>query len=67
MGLLMSDMLLIDPVLQDTVRLQDNLVEYVYATDLVREYKSTRPQIGPGGPDAWPLLLNWSQHEMAQV
>jgi hypothetical protein len=63
MGLLMSDTLLIDPMLDATFRLQDDLVEYVYATDLVRdEYEHEAAD-----PPSWPLLLIWPQHQMASV
>ena len=33
MGLLMSDALLIDPMLDDTLRLRDGLSEWAYAMD----------------------------------
>jgi hypothetical protein len=37
MGLLMSDTLLIDPMLDDTLRLRDGLSEWAYAMDAARD------------------------------
>ena len=67
MGLLMSDTTLIDPVLDDTCRLQDSLVEYVYATDLVREDSEYEAPEPTADPTSWPLLLIWPQQQMAHV
>jgi hypothetical protein len=61
MGLLMSDTTLIDPLLDDTFRLQDDLVEYAYATDVAHDEGET------ADPPSWPLLLIWPQHQMASV
>ena len=37
MGLLMSDTLLIDPMLDETLRLRDGLSEWAYGLDVARD------------------------------
>ena len=46
MGLLMSDTVLIDPMLDETLRLRDGLGAWAYATDVVGDpydYESADP------------------------
>jgi hypothetical protein len=67
MGLLMSDTTLIDPILDDMCRLQDSLVEYVYATDLVCDESESEASEPTAEPTSWPLLLIWPHQQLAHV
>jgi hypothetical protein len=63
MGLLISDTALIDSMLDEPFCFQDNLVEYVYAGDSVRDEHEHEVS----NPTAWPSLLTWLQRPMAGV
>jgi hypothetical protein len=63
MGLLMSETMLTDPILDDRIWVRDNLVARVYAMDFlldVAEFEDTEPT-------SWPLLLVAPEHAMTSI
>jgi hypothetical protein len=64
MGLLMSDMLLIDPMREHDVWLHDDLSDYVYASDLGCESYEDEAVSRSDDPGAWSILVRWPQRLM---
>jgi len=63
MGLLMPETMLIDPILDEVMPVQDTVVTRPYSMDVMRdgnEYEAT-------DPTSWRLLLIAPEREMASV
>ena len=68
MGLLMmSDALLVDPMLKDAGQWHHSLTEYVYVADLARDSDGLEAAQQAEDPDSWRILLRWPQRLIASL